>query len=304
MLPYTLRQLEYALAVNEHGSVARAAASFGVAQPSVSASLAKLEDQIGLQLFIRHHAQGVTATPQGARFLAEARNLLSQAQDLQRQSEAAGTTIEGTLSIGSFTTIAPAFAPKIISQFMALHPKAKLRLEEGTQEHLFEGLRGGRYDLALLYSVDLPDEFMSTPLVSLPPHILLPQHHRLATRRRIALRDLAAEPFVLLDIPPSRTYFLRILQSAGIEPKIAFSSPSLEIVRGLVGQGLGYSILITRPHGDHSYDGEPLAIRAIAEDVERGEIVLATLRQMRKTRLVSAFEEHCVRYFKSRDGKR
>lgn len=304
MLRYTLRQLEYALAVHAHGSVARAAAAFGIAQPSVSASLAKLEDQIGLQLFIRHHAQGVTASPQGARFLAEARNLLNQAQDLQRQSEAAGTTIEGTLSIGSFTTIAPAFAPKIISQFMGLHEKVHLRLEEGTQEHLFEGLRGGRYDLALLYSVDLPDEFSATPLASLAPHVLLPQHHRLAKQKRIALRDLVAEPFVLLDIPPSRTYFLRILKSAGIEPKIAFASPSLEIVRGLVAQGLGYSILIMRPHGDRSYDGEPLAIRAIAENVEPGLIVLATLRQMRKTRLVSAFEEYCVRYFKSRDGKR
>lgn len=304
MIRYTLRQLEYALAVHEHGSVARAAASFGVAQPSVSASLAKLEEQIGLQLFIRHHAQGVTATPQGTRFLAEARNLVNQAQDLQRQSEAAGTAIEGTLSIGSFTTIAPAFAPKIISQFVNLHPKANLRLEEGTQEHLFEGLRGGRYDLALLYSVDLPDEFSATPLASLAPHVLLPQHHRLAKRKRIALRELAKEPFVLLDVAPSRTYFLRILNAAGIEPKIAFASPSLEVVRGLVGQGLGYSILITRPHGDHAYDGEALAIRPIAGDVEPGLIVLATLRQMRKTRLVSAFEEHCVSYFKSRGGKR
>ncbi len=276
----------------------------GVAQPSVSASLAKLEDQIGLQLFIRHHAQGVTASPQGARFLTEARNLLNQAQDLQRQSEAAGTMIEGTLSIGSFTTIAPAFAPQIISQFMGLHQKVHLRLEEGTQQHLFEGLRGGRYDLALLYSVDLPDEFIATPLASLAPHVLLPQHHPLAKRKRIALRDLAAEPFVLLDIPPSRTYFLRILKSAGIEPKIAFASPSLEIVRGLVAQGLGYSILIMRPHGDRSYDGEPLAIRAIAENVEPGLIVLATIRQMRKTRLVLAFEEHCVSYFNARDGKK
>jgi DNA-binding transcriptional LysR family regulator len=304
MLRYTLRQLEYALAVQAHGSVARAAAAFGVAQPSVSASLAKLEEQIGLQLFIRHHAQGVTTSPQGARFLAEARNVLSQAQDLQRQSEAAGTAIEGTLTIGSFTTIAPAFAPKIVSQFMNLHPKVKLRLEEGAQEQLFEGLRGGRYDTALLYSVDLPDEFTATPLASVEPHVLLPQQHRLAKRKRIALRDLAAEPFVLLDIPPSRTYFLRVLKSAGIEPKIAFSSPSLEVVRGLVGQGLGFSILITRPHGDHSYDGEALAVRAIAGDVEPGLIVLAALRQMRKTRLVSAFEEHCVNCFRSRGGKR
>ena len=299
MLRFTLRQIEYAVAIQDRGSVAGASAALGIAQPTLSASLAKLEDQIGIQLFIRHHAQGVSPSPAGLRFLAEARNLLTEAHDLQRQTAAAGTAIEGTLALGSFSTIAPAFVPQLISTFKAIHPQVAIKLEEGTQESLFQALRAGRHDLALLYDVDMPDEFQLTPLASFAPYVLLPADHRLTRFRQVPLVALKNEPFILLDIAPSRTYFTRILESAGIMPNVAFASPSLEVVRGLVGQGLGYSILVTRPFGDHSYAGEKLAVRPIAEDVERGVIALASLRQMRKTRLVSAFEAHAVDYFKA-----
>jgi DNA-binding transcriptional LysR family regulator len=299
MLRFTLRQVEYAVAIWDHGSVAAASAHLGVAQPTLSASLAKLEEQVGLQIFIRHHAQGVSPSPAGLRFLGEARNLLTYAQDLQRDTAAAGNAVEGTLSLGSFATIAPAFVPQLISSFTSLHPAVTIRMAEGTQDELFAGLRGGSHDLALLYDVDMPDDLTLTHLASFVPHILLPAKHRLTRLRQVPLVALRDEPFILLDIAPSRTYFTRILEQAGITPKVAFSSPSLEVVRGLVGQGLGYSILITRPHGDHSYAGDELAVRPIAEDVERGVIALAALRQMRKTRLVSAFETHCVTFFKN-----
>lgn len=297
MLRYTLRQLEYALAVFDHGSVAGAAATLGVAQPSISASIAKLEDQIGLQLFIRHHAQGVTATAPGLRVLAAARGLLAQANELQRESKAAGSAVEGTLALGSFVTLAPAFAPQIIAGFRGLYPNVSFRLEEGTQDALFDGLRNGRHDLALLYSVDMPADLEVTELATVAPYLLLPGGHRLAGKR-VALRALAEDPFILLDVQPSRTYFMRVLASAGLTPKIAFSSPSLEVVRGLVAQGLGYSVLITRPHGDHAYDGKTVAICEIADATERGIIVLASLKQMRKTRLAAAFEDYCVRHFR------
>ena len=65
MLRFTLRQIEYAVAIQDRGSVAGASAALGVAQPTLSASLAKLEDQIGIQLFVRHHAQGVSPSPAG-----------------------------------------------------------------------------------------------------------------------------------------------------------------------------------------------------------------------------------------------
>ena len=298
MIPFTLRQIEHAIAVLDHGSVARASEALGIAQPTVSASLAKLEDIIGIQLFIRHHAQGVSPSPQGASFLAEARNLLTHAQDLRRQSADAGTAIEGAVSVGSFTTIAPVFAPQLIAGFTALHPKATVRLQEGTQEMLLDGLRAGRFDCALLYDVDMPDDLVLTRLGAFQPYLLLPAQHRLAKRPRVSLKDVAREPFILLDIAPSHTYFTRILEREGIVPQVAFASPSLEVVRGLVGQGLGYSILITRPFGDTSYSGEKLAARPIAEPVQPGIIALASLRQLRKTRLVTAFEQYCVDQFK------
>jgi DNA-binding transcriptional LysR family regulator len=298
MLRFTLRQIEYAVAIWDHGSVAAASAHLGVAQPTLSASLAKLEEQTGIQLFIRHHAQGVSPSPAGLRFLAEARNLLTHAQDLQRDMAAAGTAVEGQLSLGSFATIAPAFVPQLIKSFISLHPKVTIRMAEGTQDELLAGLRQGQHDLALLYEVDMPDDVTVTPLASFIPYVLLPARHRLTRLRHVPLAALKDEPFILLDIAPSRTYFTRILEHAGNTPHVAFASPSLEVVRGLVGQGLGYSILVTRPHGDHAYAGEQLAVRPIADEVEQGVIALAALAQMRKTRLVSAFEAHCVDFFR------
>ena len=304
MLRFTLRQLEHALAIAELGSLAKAAQHLGVAQPSLSASLQKLEAQLGLQLFIRHHAQGVTPSPQGLRFLNEARSLVAHGNDFQRDSTVAGMLVEGELTIGSFSTIAPVYAPKLIAGFQAQHPKARIKLEEGAQEQLLAGLRAGHYDLVLFYTLDLQDDLKVTELARLKPYVLLNANHSLAKKKRVSLHDLASEPLILLDILPSRTYFTRLLESQGITPKISFASPSLELVRGLVGQGLGYSLLITRPHGDATYDGEQLAIRPIVEEVEDGVIAIAALKSLRPTRLISTFEEFCVNFFKTIHPKR
>jgi DNA-binding transcriptional LysR family regulator len=298
MLRFTLRQVEYALAIAEHGSLAGAAQNLGVAQPSLSASLQKLEEQLGLQLFIRHHAQGVTPSPQGRRFLNEARSLIAHGRDFQRSSGDAGELVEGELTLGSFMTIAPIYAPKLIASFQKQFPQARLRLEDGVQDELIAGLRTGRFDLALLYKLDMPDDLKVTELAAVKPYVLLNAKHPLAGKKRISLHDLTGDPLILLDILPSRTYFTRLLESQGITPKVSFTSPSLELVRGLVGQGLGYSLLITRPHGDHAYDGEALVIRPIVEEVEDGVIAIAALKNLRPTRLISTFEEFCVSFFK------
>jgi DNA-binding transcriptional LysR family regulator len=297
MLRFTLRQLEHAIAIADHGSLARAAVALGVAQPSLSASLRKLEDQLGLQLFIRHHAQGVTASPQGLRFITEARSLVEHGLEFQRGTDNTGALVSGTLTIGSFFTIAPAHGPKLVAQFQAQHRLAQIRFEEGAQDHLLAGLRSGRFDLALLYDVNLPDDLRVTRLASVPPYVLLNARHPLARQPAVSLQQLAAEPLILLDILPSRTYFTRILEAHGISPRVAFASPSLELVRGMVGQGLGYSLLVTRPHGDHSYDGEALAVRPLREPVEQAVMALATVKSLRPTQLISTFETFCASFF-------
>jgi DNA-binding transcriptional LysR family regulator len=298
MIKFSLRQLEYALAIERLGSVAAAAATMGVAQPSVSASLAKLEDQLGLQLFIRQHALGMKPTPVGSRFLREAGGLLKSADDLQKQSSDVNGTMSGELSIGCFGTLAPMFLPALIKAYGLENPMVRLNLSEGRQDDLIEGLRQGRFDAVLIYDVATPDDLVVQRLMTIAPHVLLPAQHPSAKKRRISLTSLRNEPFILLDIAPSRAYFTGLLQSQNLPSQPAYSSPSLELVRGLVGQGLGYSILITKPHADFSYDGKPLAIRPIIEDVEPGHIALVKLRAVKANRLSEHFSAFTETFFK------
>ena len=145
---FTLRQLEYFVACVDAGSIAGAAVSLNVSQPTVSVAITKLEDQLGMQLLLRHHAQGVSVTAGALRFVQSARSLLSHATDVQREAMMISDDIEsdnisGVLRLGSFVTLAPSVLPGLISQFHQNYPGVKLDLQEGTQEKLVEGLCDG-----------------------------------------------------------------------------------------------------------------------------------------------------------------
>ncbi|MGI9480766.1 MAG: LysR family transcriptional regulator [Hyphomicrobiales bacterium] len=294
---YTMRQLEYLVAAAEHKSVAKAAAALHVSQPSVSTAIAKLEDQLGVQLLVRHHALGISLTRAGERLVSEGRNLLRHAGELERQARRAGGEISGTLNLASFVTLAPAFLPGLIAGFKEQYPQVNIGITEATQNDLFNGLRQARFELALLYDVSLPADIHAVPLATQAPHVLLPRGHNLAKQKTISLKSLAAFDMILLDVPPSREYFLGLFRAYGLEPNVALSSSSLELVRGLVGRGLGFSLLITRPYGDKTYDGEGLVVRPISEGVEPGRIVLARSVNLRPTRLMATFEEFCTSFF-------
>ena len=297
MLTYTLRQLEYFVTTAEHSSVAAAATALNVSQPSVSTAILKLEDQFGVQLFIRHHAQGVSLTATGRRLVADARNLLRHAGDLYQNARAAGDPAAGRLELGCFITLAPLYLPALVSAFAEHHPGATMALHEGTQDELVAGLQSGRFEMALLYDLELPDSVTRVPLSVFDPYVLLPQGHALAARGAVALQDLKDEPLVLLDVPPSRDYFTGLFHAAGLEPDVSFSSASMELVRGLVGRGLGYSLLVTRPHGDTTYDGSPIVARPLSDEAATSTIALARLAQARPTRTMDTFEGFCRAWF-------
>ncbi len=302
MRAYTLRQLAYFVAAAEHGGVAQAARALNVSQPSVSMAIAKLEGLFGVQLLLRHHAHGVTPTPAGRPLLAEARSLLAHAGELAEQARGLGEAVSGRLDVGCYLTLAPFFMPRIVAGFRNAHPDVEIALHEGHQDALLEGMAAGRHTVALIYDVELPDQVEAEPLVDLPPYALLPAGHPLAESKAVPLAALAAEPFVLLDVPPGREYFTSLFTRAGLVPDIRLRSDSIETVRGMVASGLGVSLLVTRPAGDTAYDGRGLACRPLAETVEPGHIVLARLAQARPTRLVEAFAAHCRAYFAAGAG--
>jgi DNA-binding transcriptional LysR family regulator len=105
------------------------------------------------------------------------------------------------------------------------------------------------------------------------------------------------EPLALLDLEPSREYFLSLFKSHGLEPTIGFRTKSLEMVRGFVGHGLGYSILATKPANNMTYDGRALVARPLSVAVSNSRLVLATLASRKLSPMALEFITHCRTFF-------
>ncbi len=297
MISYTLRQLAYFIAAAEYGSVAEAARRLHISQPSVSLAIAKLEGHFGVQLLLRHQKHGVSLTEAGESLVAEAKRLLHHADAFDERAKGLGQDLKGRLQVGCFITITPHFMPSLVMGFTAAYPEIDLRVDEGQQDELIEGLESSRISIALLYDDQLGNHIEVRPLEELPPYAVLPADHPLASRKAVSLAELSGEPMILLDVSPSRDYFTSLFRDAGLEPNIRFRSPSFEMVRGMVGHGFGYSLLITRPQGDITYDGRKLACVTLEDDVRPGRIVLARLASMQPTRLMQVFTDHCEKHF-------
>jgi DNA-binding transcriptional LysR family regulator len=128
--------------------------------------------------------------------------------------------------------------------------------------------------------------------------VLLPDGHPLASRPSVALEDLVEESLVLLDVAPSHDYFVSLFRERGLEPRLGLRTGSLEMVRGLVGHGLGYSLLATKPANNMSYDGRALVARPLANAVKASRLVLASLAARPCSAYAMEFASHTQAYFR------
>jgi hypothetical protein len=157
-----------------------------------------------------------------------------------------------------------------------------------------EGLRQGRLSAALTYDLDLPLEVAFERLVSLPPYVLLPAAHPLASRDHLTLSDLKDEPYVMLDLPQSREYFLGLFLQEDITPRVAARSAHADVVRALVASGHGFGLANVRPCNRAALDGRPLAYVPLESRYRPMVLGIATIRAPRVPRVVSAFEAFCL----------
>ena len=291
---FTLRQLEYFVAAGEAGSITEAARRTHGSQPTVSSAVARLEKALGVELFVRHHAHGVTLTPAGTRFLGEARALLRQASELERYGVGLTEGVSGPIDLGCLVTLAPVVAPRLCREFVGSHPDAHVELMEGGQEELLRALRDGQISLALTYDLQLGDEILFEPMATLPPLAVLPSDHPLSGGKDVALGDLAAEPLILLDLPLSREYFLSLFLAHGLQPTVARRSPNSEVIRSMVANGFGYTLVNIRPGIGRALDGRGFTVLPLREPARPLHAGLATMASARQPRSVEAFREHCA----------
>ena len=296
---FTLKQLRYLIAIADHKNISKAAQALHISQPSLSAAIHQLENRFNAQLLIRYKAKGVALTPTGRQFVAEARQFLLHSDELARNIGQYTNQLEGNLTLGCYTTIAPFFIPSLLRHVKRKHPRLSIRSLEKNLDELQNDLFSGLYELALIYNINLDSDISTRVLKQCKPHIVLPRQHPLAGRKKIALKQLADEPYIMLDLPNSRDYFTKVFDNNNVSPSIRHRTHSFEMVRCLVAQQHGYSILNLVPHTNATYDNGRVAIVEMAGRQEPLEIVLAQVKNLKLTRRAQVFADLCKNYFAS-----
>lgn len=292
----SLRQMEYFLAAAQYGSIAIASGQIHISAPSISAAIAHMEAELGVQLFIRHPSKGMTLTPIGAQVMQECEQLLERASKLYEIASDSSDAMQGVLRVGCFQSLTPMIAPEVIFGFKRAFNKIDLQLVEGDQQELIGKLHNGEIDVAITYDLELSDEVQFEVLCQLPPHVLVNELHSLAQQSAVTLEELAPQPMVLLDLPMSRDYFMSLFAQAGVEPQIVARSRSEDVVRSLVTNGIGYALFNVRPKSNQSLDGKRFTRLRLAGKHRPMLLGLATYAPAKRPRLAQAFMQRCRAY--------
>ncbi|ANY21029.1 Hydrogen peroxide-inducible genes activator [Tsuneonella dongtanensis] len=145
----TIKQLQYLVALHEHGHFGRAADASFVSQSTLSAGLRELESLLGVTL-VERSRRVVRFTPLGEQVVAKAHRLLREAEEISELVQASGKPLAGELRMSVIPTIAPFLLPRILPRLRRERPSLKLFLREETSDHAVESLHHGRADCVLL----------------------------------------------------------------------------------------------------------------------------------------------------------
>ena len=288
----TLRELENFVSVAEHASLTLGAEAVGITQPAVSASLRNLESTLGVSLLVRRRGQGVSLTPEGALLMAEARSLLDRASDLTTVMLDAVSLRAGRVLLGSLVSAAPIVMPAAVRSFVTRNPQIDVEIRTGSQDELLSWLRTGAIHAAVTYDIELGRDVRFSKILDAVPHLLLPASHRLAGEEEAALEDVVDDHYILLDLPLSREYFTSLFLAAGVPYRPARRHSDLSLVRSLVGNDFGYSLVNLLPATDIAQDGSQVAYVRLRTSVPPLALGLVERVEGSHPRAVDAFLNH------------
>jgi DNA-binding transcriptional LysR family regulator len=248
-----LRHLRYFVAVAEELHFSRAALRLHIGQPPLSHAIQTLEADIGAQLLERTK-RWVRLTEAGKLFLADARRILALSEQAGETARRAERGEAGVLRVGftSSTPFTPLFAATI-NRYRAQYPAVTLTLHEMATGLQLEAIGQRNLDLGFMRPPDgAEDADTYTPTLRFaklrkdPLVVVLPTAHALASKARIALKELAGTPFVMYPHTAGtgiHPQILRLCRTAGFVPRVALEAGEASTIIGLVAAGCGVSIL-------------------------------------------------------------
>lgn len=239
-----LRQLQYFVKVAKLQHVTKAAEELHVAQSAVSRQIHRLEEELGVRLFMQK-GRNVQLTPIGQLFLRRAEAVLSDLDRAVLEIQEYLDPEAGEIRLGFPHSLGIHLIPQVVAAFRKLHPNVKFRFRQGMYASLIRDVAEAEVDLAFISPYpDKSDQVTGEVVLTEELFAILPESHPLALQDSIRLTELKDENFVLFN----SGYSLRMLvmdacREAGFTPKIALESEETDTIRGLVAAGMGVSLL-------------------------------------------------------------
>jgi LysR family hydrogen peroxide-inducible transcriptional activator len=283
-----VHQLRYFCAVAETGSFTRAAEREQVAQPSLSQQIMKLEEELGVRLFDRL-GRSVRLTDLGQIFLPRARAILLELKAAKEEVAERQSTVSGPVCVGVIPTIAPYFMPTRLTLFSRKYPQACVTVVEDITVRLLDQLRAGLIDMAVLALPARGHDLESFALRTERLYAILPRDHRLSKKRSLQLKELRGEPFLLLrDDHCFRETAIEVCKRARVHPQVIFESGQFSSIVGMVGAGLGISLM-----PEMALEQRPdCSFVLIADERASRTVGVATLKGRFLSRVQRAFLTH------------
>ncbi|AFC43220.1 LysR family transcriptional regulator [Mycobacterium intracellulare] len=235
----TLSQLKTFIAVVDQGGFTAASRRLGLSQPAVSRTVATLEKELGLPLFMRRR-DGLALTEAGAVALTHAREAVRQLTLMRTEVAGLAGDITGTLSLASLPTATATLIAPQLRTFARRHPAVTIRLLEGSKEEILDWLDQGAAEAGV---VSLPSKGLDAAVLGVQEMVaVVPANSRLAAKDIVTYADLAREPFVR-GTGGCADVFMPIARRQGIEFDLAFEAREIGATLEIVRAGLGVSIL-------------------------------------------------------------
>lgn len=250
--PMKLRQLVYVHEVAKRGlNVTAAAESLFTSQPGVSKQIRLLEDELGVDIFLRSGKHLAEITPAGRRILEYTEALLQDVRNIERVSEEYQDSYTGDLALATTHTQARYALPKVIEKFRRKYPRVKLHLHQGSPPQIAKQAVQGEADFAI--ATEALEHFRQ--LVMLPCYrwnrcVLVTPDHPLAARRNLSLLDLVKLPIITYTFGfTGRSHLDRAFAAIRMKPEVVLTAVDADVIKTYVRLGMGVGII-----ADMAYD--------------------------------------------------
>ena len=264
-MAFTLRQIQFFIAVADQGTVSGAAQKLSISQSSVTEAIKELERDLGVELFERH-PRGLSITHQGHQFLRHATKILADVSDARRTFSDERPAAAGHLHLGVTSLVAGYVLSDLLARYRRALPSIDVSAIEDNGDYLEHLLIGGELDVAVMVISNLRDRMaLQAEILEVSPYRLwLPLGHRLSGLESLSLADVSSEPIIMLTVDEIEEATVKLLGAFGARPNVAFRTRSVEAVRSLVATGAGVALLPDLVYRPWSLEGDRIDSRDVS----------------------------------------